>query len=65
MTMTIKKKLFSLYGLAIALTVVMGISSIYLFEEASTGMQKLVKSDSIKLGMAGELDAIAANIVSS
>jgi methyl-accepting chemotaxis protein len=63
--MTIAKKLFSLYGLTMALTLVMGSSAIYLFQDASAGMQKLVKSDSIKLGMAGELDAIAANIVSS
>jgi len=63
--MTIAKKLFMLYGLAMTLTVVMGSSAIYLFQDTSTGMQKLVKSDSIKLGMAGELDAIAANIMSN
>ena len=63
--MTISKKLLLLYGLAMAFTILMGGSSIYLFESMSGSVEKLIKNDSVKLSMAGELDTIAANILAS
>ncbi len=61
--MTIQKKLFGCYGAAMVLTLTMGLSAMYLFESMSSGVDKLVKSDAVKLTLAGELDTNAANIM--
>jgi len=63
--MTIKKKLLGLYGLAMFFSLLMASSAIYLFQDLASGVDKLTKQDSVKLSMAGETDAIAANIVAN
>jgi methyl-accepting chemotaxis protein len=63
--MTIKVKLLGTYGAAMLLTIIMGFSAIVLFNSASSSVNRVVKSDAVKLAKSGELDTLAVNLIAS
>jgi methyl-accepting chemotaxis protein len=63
--MTIKVKLLGIYGAAMLLTIIMGFSAIFLFNSASSSVNRVIESDAVKLSKSGELDTLAANLIAN
>ena len=60
--MTIKKKLLTLYGAALLCAVIMGTTAVLIFQSTTDQVHRIVHGDSVKLGLAGELQALALQI---
>jgi methyl-accepting chemotaxis protein/methyl-accepting chemotaxis protein-1 (serine sensor receptor) len=63
--MTIKVKLLGIYGVAMLLTIIMGFSAIFLFNSASSSVNRVIEYDAAKLSKSGELDTLAANVIAN
>lgn len=63
--MSIKKKLLMLYGAALLCVFVMGATAVLIFQSSADEVHRIVHADSVKLGLAGELEALAGQISSA
>ncbi|SEG66899.1 methyl-accepting chemotaxis protein/methyl-accepting chemotaxis protein-1, serine sensor receptor [Bryocella elongata] len=63
--MSIKKKLLMLYGAALLCAIIMGTTAVLIFQSTTDEVHRVVHGDSVKLGLSGELEALALQISSA
>jgi methyl-accepting chemotaxis protein len=63
--MSVKKKLLMLYGVALLCAAIMGATAVFIFQSTMDEVHRIVHSDSVKLGLSGELEALALQISSA